>query len=286
MQPSALDQAVFPAAGELERRGAVAPQALFLLGTGVGLLASRMERELRHPLEKLPTTPGPWRSALLHTGQFHGLSVWMLEDSPADLEPADLPWAEAFPVWLAAAAGAAALIHVSAGTALVGGEREALPLGSLAVIRDHINLSGRTPLVGLGETRLGPIFPDQSRVHDARLRERALAAAVKLGLSAHEAIAACTLAPSLDTPAERRFFALAGADVAVQGLATPLLAAAHAGLGTLAIVALTDRGSEPVDMSRTATLASALAPALDDWLWALAEAVQEEMRARLSEGLA
>ena len=64
-------------------------------------------------------------------------------------------------------AGAKALLHSSAGTDLDGGSPGARPV--LARVVDHITLSGRTPLTGLGPSRLGPLFPDQTRVHDPGL---------------------------------------------------------------------------------------------------------------------
>jgi len=113
------------------------------------------------------------------------------------------------------------------------------------------------------------------------LRRMAQTMCARLGLSAREAVAACTLGPALDTPAERRWFSSAGADVAVQRLAAPLIAAAHAGLGVLGLVAVTNAGDGPVDIGRIAATSSAVAPALDDLLWSLAEEVQRSAPSEL-----
>ncbi|MBI5362737.1 MAG: purine-nucleoside phosphorylase, partial [Planctomycetes bacterium] len=63
-----------------------------------------------------------------------------------------------------------------------------------------------------------------------------------------EGIAACAPFRALETPAERRYWSRAGADVAVQGLATPQHAAAHSGLSVLALVAVTDAGGGMQDV--------------------------------------
>jgi purine-nucleoside phosphorylase len=274
MDASTFDDAVFDSVAALRERGVPAPHALLLLGTGVGVLPGRIESGARIPLEVASDLPSAWEGSLLHYGELQGLPVWMLEDAPADPSPDDPPWAAAFPIWLAAAAGASTLIHTTAGSALDAGQ-DSLPVGSFALLSDHINLSGRTPLLGLGETRLGPLFPDQTTVHDRLLREAALGICEQLGLAGIEAVGVCTTGPTLDTPAERRWFASTGALVSAQRLATPLLAAAHAGLGTLSIVLVTNAGDDAVDIAQVAAVSNELAPALDDLLFALAAEAQQ-----------
>jgi purine-nucleoside phosphorylase len=143
----------------------------------------------------------------------------------------------ALPVWLAAAAGAQLLVHASAGSALPA-QPEGAPFAAPgpAVLRDHLNFSGSTPLLGLGESKLGPALPRPLAPAPRRPARRGAGARGALGIPLAEAIAACTLGPALETPAERRMLARLGADVSVPNLATPLLAAGHAGLAVLAIV--------------------------------------------------
>ncbi len=282
MNASALDTAVSQAQTALEAKGVAAPSALFFPATGLGLLPARIEGARRIPLAKIPGVPACWQEAILHWGNFNGLSVWMIADEPGDQDPAAAAWADAFPIWLAAAAGASALVHTSAGHALSGSR--AAKLGTLALVSDHINLSGASVLVALGESRLGPIFPDQTQVHDVHLRRAAQSVAARLGIIAEECVAACTLGPSIDTPAERRWFASCGAAVAVQRLAAPILAAAHAGLGSLCIVVVTDEGDGPLDIARVAATSGAVAPALDDFLWTLAAEVQYHAQNSLEQG--
>jgi purine-nucleoside phosphorylase len=274
MDGSSFDDTVFGAAAALRERGVPAPHALLLLGTGVGVLPGRLENGGRLPLEAARELPAAWEGALLHYGDLHGLPIWILEDAPADPRPEDPAWAPAFPIWLAAAAGASTLIHTTAGSALDAGT-DSLPLGSFALLSDHVNLSGTTPLQGLGDTRLGPLFPDQTTVHDRFLREAALRLCEQLGLQGIEAVGACTAGPALDTPAERRWFATCGARVAAQRLATPLIAAAHAGLGTLSIVLVTGEGEDSIDVAQVVAASNELAPALDDLLAGLAAEVQD-----------
>ena len=173
-----FDERVFAAAAALAERGVSAPHALFFLGTGAGVLPGRLEEARRIPLSLAPGVPAAWGEALLHYGELNSLPVWVIEDAPADADDGEPAWAAAFPVWLAAAAGAVSLVHTAAGSALDLGA-DSLALGTLALVSDHLNLSGATPLIGLGKTRLGPMFPDQTTLHDRRLRAQALAIATE-----------------------------------------------------------------------------------------------------------
>jgi purine-nucleoside phosphorylase len=263
-----LDDAVERTLEGLERAGVPSPRALFLLGTGGGLVPLRLSGGTRTSLASIPGVPEPWRRAELHAGELDGLPCWILEDAPGPPDLGALPapdepaWVRGFPCWLAAAAGAEVLVHTSAGASLV----DSIPAGSLALVSDHLNLSGRTPLLGLAGSSLGPLFPDLTRLHHADLRERALAAGRSIGIATNAAVAACTPGPALETAAERRFFARAGAEVAVQGLEGPLLAAAHAGLSVLAIVCVTDCGDGEADLASIVAAAERTAPALEDLL--------------------
>jgi purine-nucleoside phosphorylase len=280
-----LDETIFPLRERLRTAGIPDPRVLFLLGTGVGFLPGRLAQARTLELGELCGECEPWNAQVLHAGLLGALPVWLLEDvsdEPLLDEPAS-PWVRAMPVWLAAAAGALACVHTSAGSAL--GEPPLARVPCLGVVRDHVNFSGTTPLLGLGPSRLGPLFPDLTHLHHAGLRAAALERAEALGIPAVEAVAACTLGPALETPAERAMLARLGASVAVPNLAAPLLAAGHAGLAVLALVAMTDAKTGPADV-KSVSAASVLAPALEDLLLALVPALEETAAALVTEGQA
>lgn len=271
-----LDDAVLPAVRALREAGGVEPEALFLMSTGLGPLPSELEGLTTTDLGDLPGAPPAWQEGLLHAGRLGTLRAWLLEDAPGGYEtgeagePGRPAWERAWPVWLAAASGAELCVHTSAGVLLGPRNQPGLELGGLAVLTDHLNLSGGTPLLGLGESRLGPLFPDQSRVHHHGLRARLLAHARRLGVPCGEGLAACLVGPGLATPAELAWLSQGPASVAVQGLADPLIAAAHAGLAVVALVALTDSGDEPLRMAELVDRAEAAAPGLFELLNELA----------------
>ncbi len=280
-----LELALRTACEELRERAFPEPDALLLCGTGLGTLVSSLELRAEVPLERLAGTPRCWHEgALLAADGEHG-RYWLLEDLAGEAGPereGDAPWTRGFACWLAAAYGARVVLVTSAGSALPGPD-QARRSERLALVSDHLNLSGRTPLLGLGETRLGPLFPDQTHLHHRGLRRAALRHAERLGLSVVEAVAAASAGPSLETPAEREWMARAGAHVAVQGLADPLLAAAHAGLACLAIVAVLGGDGRPLDLARMVLEADRLAPEIEELVNALDPELAEVARALREE---
>lgn len=279
-----LDVAVREAAAALSDTEVGTPDVLLLLATGPGSHPSRMEQAVVLPLREVPGVPSAWHDVSLRAGELGGTRVWLMEDAPSlDHGPAPA-WSRAFPVWLAAAAGARLMLHTSAGTALDATPERGLTPGSLVRCVDHLNLSGRSPLLGLGESRLGPLFPDQTRVHDQGLASLADRAASEQGLPLTTAVAACVAGPALSTPAELSWYARAGCDVSVQRLADPLIAAAHAGLSCLALVAVTDAvGEHDLDVATLVARAQQTSPSLDRLVDAVARTLGEVARERASE---
>ncbi len=278
----------------LTEQGAPAPEALLLLATGTSILDGELEQAEAWRLGECADCPEPWRGVLLRSGVREGIALWVLEDVGAEAAAADptVPWWPAFPIWLAAKAGARLCVHVSAGAA----SRRAPRAGTgpsegtqphFLFASDHINLSGTNPLLGLGECALGPLFPDQSAVHHAPLRQAALARAHTLGLSASEGVVLCTQGPMLETPAERHMHETLGAAGSVQSLAAPLIAAAHAGLPVLSVTCLlaseepaqAERADAPIDVSYLTARALEARPLTQRLLLALLTDVAATLRA-------
>ena len=84
-----------------------------------------------------------------------------------------------FPVRVLGRMGVKTLVLTNA----AGGINEGLKQGQLVLIADHINFSGRNPVAGPNDERLGPRFFDMSEAYSARLRELAHEAARGDGFS-------------------------------------------------------------------------------------------------------
>jgi purine-nucleoside phosphorylase len=116
-------------------------------------------------------------------------------------------------------------------TNAAGGIREGYQVGQPVLIRDHLNLTGRSPLGGPPPPdSYPPRFTDLTDLYSARLR--ALAAAADAGLA--EGVYAALPGPHYETPAEIRALRTLGADLVGMSTVLEAIAAHHLGAEVLA----------------------------------------------------
>jgi purine-nucleoside phosphorylase len=246
-------------ARELARRlGHEHHDALVVLGTGLSGVAERLGAgEDTVALDTLPFFP-PYTAG---GHRSHGWSVPLggrrilvlggrchLYEG---LEPAEV----VHPVRTGVAAGCSTVIL----TAAVGGIREDLTTGSLMVVADHINLTGRSPLTG-------PEFVDMTDAYATGLRDLALSApGTRPGSVAQRpGIYAQVAGPQLETPAEIRMLRGAGADVIGMSMALETVAARHAGAEVLGLALVTNPAAGPDTTIETTDVRAAGAAATPD----------------------
>ena len=128
----------------------------------------------------------------------------------------------------AVAAGCQVVVLTNA----AGGIREGYQVGQPVLIRDHLNLTGRSPLGGPPPPDGYPSrFTDLTDLYSARLR--ALAARADEGLA--EGVYAALPGPHYETPAEIRALRTLGADLVGMSTVLEAIAARHLGAEVLAI---------------------------------------------------
>ncbi|CAN5669022.1 purine-nucleoside phosphorylase [soil metagenome] len=121
-------------------------------------------------------------------------------------------------------------------TNAAGGLRPGMWAGQPVLVSDHLNLTGRTPLLGINDERLGPRFPDMSHAYSPRLRELARSADSEL----EEAVYCGLLGPTYETPAEVRMVGALGGELVGMSTVLEVIAAAHAGAEVLAVSLVTN----------------------------------------------
>jgi purine-nucleoside phosphorylase len=223
-----------------DRAGPPAPTAI-ILGSGLGQLADAVEEATVIPYAEIAAFPhatAPSHAGRLVIGRLHGARVAVAQGrfhlyegwSPRDV---------VLPVYLLRALGAERLIVTNAAGALNANFEP----GQVMLIDDHINLTGTNPLIGPDEPALGRRFPDLSRAYDPALRALAVQAAEAEGIALRRGIYVGVAGPSLETSAERRFFAASGGDAVGMSTVLEVIAAAHAGLPVLGLSAITNRAT-------------------------------------------
>jgi purine-nucleoside phosphorylase len=110
-------------------------------------------------------------------------------------------------------------------------------------MRDHINLTGRSPLIGPNADELGPRFPDLTDAWSPRLRERLHAAAAEEGIDFEEGIYVGLTGPAYETPAEVRWLAGIGGHAVGMSTVLECIAARWAGLEVCGVSLVTNAGA-------------------------------------------
>lgn len=185
---------------------AAAPRLGLVLGSGLKDFAQQVAEPLVVPFADVPGWPVPHvagHGAALVVGTVAGLPVACLSGRVHLYEgfaPAEVVRA----VRTLRRLGVPSFLLTNA----AGGIADDLSAGDLMLVTDHLNLTGRSPLVGPHEPEFGPRFPDQSRVYAPRLRALLQASGVRL----RPGVYAGLLGPSYETPAEIRMLQALGAD--------------------------------------------------------------------------
>ncbi|HEX7491223.1 MAG TPA: purine-nucleoside phosphorylase [Candidatus Limnocylindrales bacterium] len=110
-------------------------------------------------------------------------------------------------------------------------------------IADHLNLTGRSPLIGPNAPAIGPRFPDMTDVYDAGLRLCLHRAAQAERVELADGVYACLLGPSYETPAEVRMLGTLGADAVGMSTALEAVVARWAGVKVCGISLITNPGA-------------------------------------------
>lgn len=209
-----------------------------ILGSGLGHLAAAVEEPVTVPyteIEGFPVSTAPGHKGQLVIGRLYGRRVAIMEGrlhlyegwSPRDI---------ALAVYLLRRLGAGTLVVTNA----AGGLNPDYGPGEVMLIADHINFTGVNPLTGPNDEAIGLRFPDLSRAYDPDLLQKAMAAAVSVGVPVHQGIYVGLAGPSLETNAERRYYRSTGGDAVGMSTVTETIAAVHAGMTVLGISAITN----------------------------------------------
>jgi purine-nucleoside phosphorylase len=222
-------------------RTSLVPEVGIVLGSGLGELASDLEDPVAIPFAELPGWPAataPGHAGRLLLGRLGGRTVVMLQGRFHLYEGND-PGLVIQPVLLFKQLGARSVVLTNA----AGGLDPSFGPGTLMVMRDHINLTGRSPLIGPNADELGPRFPDLTDAWSPRLRDALRAAAAAEGVPLEEGIYVGLTGPTYETPAEVRMLAGLGGHAVGMSTVLECIAARWVGLEVCGISLVTNAGA-------------------------------------------
>ncbi len=226
-------------------RAGIAPEAAFILGSGLGELADEAEDKRIIDYKDVPGFPVSTvqghkgrlvfgtmggKTAVFMQGRFHYYEGWKMEEI-------------AFPIWVFSSLGVKKLIVTNA----AGGINTSFNPGDLMLIKDHINFTNNNPLIGPNLEAFGPRFPDMSEAYSKELTDIVRACALSNGIKLQEGTYIFLTGPSYETPAEIRAFRILGADAVGMSTVPEVLAANHCGIKTAGISCITNMAAGILD---------------------------------------
>jgi purine-nucleoside phosphorylase len=214
------------------------PELGIIAGTGLGDLAAGIEVKGTLPYGVIPHFPVstvPGHQGQLVWGTLEGTNVLIFQGRFHLYEGYDAHEVT-FPLRVAARCGLRFLVLTNA----AGGLDPAFRPGDIMLITDQINLMGENPLVGPHDPEWGERFPDMSAVYDAELQALAVSQAAALGIELRRGVYAGVGGPSLETPAETRFYRLVGATAVGMSTVQEAIAGVQAGLRLLGLSIITN----------------------------------------------
>lgn len=222
-------------------RTSLVPDVGIVLGSGLGGLADDLETPVSIPFAELPGWPAataPGHAGRLLLGQLGGRPVVMLQGRFHLYEGND-PGLVIQPVLLFHALGARVVVLTNA----AGGLDPSFGPGTLMVMRDHINLTGRSPLIGPNADELGERFTDLTDAWSPRLRQRLHAAGVAEDVPLAEGVYIGLTGPTYETPAEVRMLATLGGQAVGMSTVLECIAARWVGLEVCGVSLVTNAGA-------------------------------------------
>lgn len=216
------------------------PDTLLILGSGLGSLADEIKNKVIIEYEKVGF---PKSSVSGHAGQLVvgtlGKTEVVCMQGRFHLYEGHHPELIKNVMCAFKAIGVKKLIVTNA----AGSLNADMPAGSLMLISDHINFSGKNPLLGANDEKYGPRFVDLSNAYDVDLRNKIKKIAEQSDLKLYEGVYLMVLGPNFETAAEIRAFKTLGADAVGMSTVPEVLSAIYTGMKVLGVSVITNLGT-------------------------------------------
>lgn len=242
-------QKIIEASNYIQSKIKTKPKIGIVLGSGLGIYADHIQNKVIIPFNEIPhfqkTTVEGHEGRLIY-GEVKGVPVIALQGRIHAYEGHPMEDI-VLPVRAMGLAGIEILFTTNAS----GGINEKWSPGDLAIIDDHINLSGRNPLVGPNMAELGPRFPDMTRAYDPELSNVLKEVGKRHKVDMKNGVYVSVLGPTYETPAEIRMLRVMGADMVGMSTVPEVIAANHLGIKVAGVACITNHaaGIKPEKLS-------------------------------------
>ncbi|WP_221565311.1 purine-nucleoside phosphorylase [Alkalihalobacillus sp. TS-13] len=244
-----LTKSIQQSAQYIEKRLDDKPTIGLVLGSGLGVLADKIENPISIPYSDIPSFPVSTvegHAGELVIGSIEGKTVIAMKGRFHYYEGYPMEKVT-FPIRVMKEIGVETLIVTNA----AGGINESFEAGDLMIITDHINNIGDNPLIGPNDASLGVRFPDMSDAYSEGLQNTAKQVAQKLNISLQEGVYIANSGPSYETPAEVRMLRIMGGDAVGMSTVPEVITARHGGMEVLGISCISNMAAGILDQPLT-----------------------------------
>jgi len=218
------------------------PEYGIILGSGLGGFTTDMHIQFTLPYEEIPNFPVSTvqghtgalvfgtigtKNVVAMQGRFHFYEGYSMKEVT-------------FPVRVMKYLGVEKLIVSNAS----GGVNPSYKVGSIVIIKDHINFMPEHPLRGKNEERFGPRFVNMSEPYSRRMIAKAKEIAQELNIEVQDGVYLGLQGPTFETLSEYRMVKILGADCVGMSTVPEVIVARHMDLETFGISIITDMGNE------------------------------------------
>lgn len=218
------------------------PEYGVILGSGLGSFTDDIQIEFTLPYTEIPNFPistvqGHKGALVFGTignkkvvamqGRFHFYEGYSMKEVT-------------FPVRVMKHLGVDKLIVSNAS----GGVNPNYEVGSIVILKDHVNMMPEHPLRGNNDERFGPRFVNMSEPYSKNMIAKAKELAQNLNIDVQDGIYLGLQGPTFETLAEYKMVKILGADCVGMSTVPEVIVARHMDLECFGLSVITDMGNE------------------------------------------
>lgn len=218
------------------------PEYGVILGSGLGGFTDDIEIQYTLPYSDIPNFPVSTvqgHKGALVFGTIGDKKVMAMQGRFHFYEGYDMKEVT-FPVRVMKYLGVEKLIVSNAS----GGVNDNYEVGSIVLIKDHINMMPEHPLNGKNDERFGPRFVNMSDPYSLNMILKAKEIAKALSITVHDGIYLGLQGPTFETLAEYKMVKILGADCVGMSTVPEVIVARHMEMETFGLSVITDMGNE------------------------------------------
>lgn len=218
------------------------PEYGVILGSGLGSFTDDIQIEHTLPYDEIPNFPVSTvegHKGALVFGTIGNKKVVAMQGRFHYYEGYDMKQVT-FPVRVMKYLGVEKLIVSNAS----GGVNPDYKVGSIVIIKDHINMLPEHPLRGKNDLRFGPRFVNMSEPYSRKMIHAAKEIAYEFEIDVKDGVYLGLQGPTFETLSEYRMVKAMGGDCVGMSTVPEVIVARHMELETFGISVITDMGDE------------------------------------------